>query len=176
MTDAPAFLRNRRLDILAANALGRALYAPMFDHAAGPRPPNICRFVFLDARAPEFFVDWEPSADQCVAVLRSQTGRAPDDRGLAQLVEELCERSEAFNARWASHNVHFHDTGIKRIRHPVVGALQLAFNRLEVSADRGLTILAYAAEPGSREAESLELLASWAATPDEQPLRPPPGA
>jgi hypothetical protein len=29
-TDAPAFVRNGHLDILAANGLGRALYSPVF--------------------------------------------------------------------------------------------------------------------------------------------------
>jgi hypothetical protein len=133
-------------------------------YSGADEPPNICRFVFLDAQAPAFFVDWERSADQCVAVLRSQTGRAPDDRGLSQLVDELNTLSAAFRALWASHDGHFHDTGIKRIHHPVVGDLRLPFNRREVSADRGLTILAYSAEPGSREAQALELLGAWTAS------------
>ena len=36
MTDAPAFIRNGRLDILAVNPLGRALYAPVFSGSARP--------------------------------------------------------------------------------------------------------------------------------------------
>lgn len=48
ITRAPALVRNGRLDYLAANQLGRALYAPLFESPAGP--PNSARFVFLDPR------------------------------------------------------------------------------------------------------------------------------
>jgi hypothetical protein len=64
--------------------------------------------------------------------------------------------------------VGFHDTAIKQLHHPVVGDLSLNFNRLELSADPGLTLFAYTAEPGSRSAESLALLASWAASHVEE--------
>ena len=73
-------------------------------------------------------------------------------------------KSEEFRARWAGHDVHFHDTGIKRLHHSVIGDLSLSYNRLQVSADPGLTILAYAAQPGSHDEQALKRLASWAAT------------
>ena len=174
MDGSPAFLRNRRLDILAASPLGRMLYSVLYD--APGQPVNICRFLFLDPRAPEFFVDWEASAAQCVAVLRAHAAQDPHDRGLFDLVEELSTKSEAFRARWAGHDVRFHDTGIKRLHHPVVGDLSLSYNRMEVSADPGLTILAYAAQPGSRDEQALNLLASWGATADAEATRPTPGA
>jgi len=106
MTGAPAYVRNGRGDILAANRLGHALYSEMF---AGPtKPPNTARFVFLDPRAPDFFVDWERVANEVVATLRSEAGRDPYDRGLSDLVGELSTQSETFRTRWAAHNVRFH--------------------------------------------------------------------
>jgi hypothetical protein len=39
---------------------------------------------------------------------------------------------------------------------------------MELRADTGLTILTYTAEPGSKSAEALNLLASWAATPEQE--------
>src|SRR5216683_4281697 len=49
ITGAAAFVGNNRLDILAANQLGRALFSELY---AGPaRPVNTARFVFLDPRA-----------------------------------------------------------------------------------------------------------------------------
>jgi transcriptional regulator with XRE-family HTH domain len=174
MNGSPAFLRNRRLDILAASPLGRALYSVMYD--APERPVNICRFLFLDPRGRDLFVDWDASAAQCVAVLHAHAGQDPHDRELSDLVGELSTRSEAFRTRWAGHNVRFHDTGVKRLRHPVVGELNLAFNRLEVSADPGYTVLAYAAQPGSPDEQALKLLASWAATPDARASKATPGA
>jgi transcriptional regulator with XRE-family HTH domain len=161
MTGAPAFVRNGRLDILAANRLCHALYSEMF---AGPRRPvNSARFAFLDPRATTFFVDWERVADDAVAVLRSEAGRNPYDRDLSDLIGELSTQSEAFASRWAKHNVRYHDTGVKHIHHPIVGNLTLTYEALTLAADSTLRMFAYTAEPGSRSEESLNLLASWAA-------------
>jgi transcriptional regulator with XRE-family HTH domain len=159
---APAIMRNSRVDYLAANPLGRALYAPLFD--SREQPANSARFTFLDSAAQEFYVDWERTAKDLVAHLRSEAGRNPYDRGLSDLVGELSTRSEPFRTWWAAHNVRHHRSGTKRLRHPVVGELELEYEVMDVSADEGLTIAAYSAEPGSRSAEALDLLASWSAT------------
>jgi hypothetical protein len=105
-----------------------------------------------------------------VAILRSEAGRDPYDRGLSDLVGELSTQSETFRTRWAAHNVRIHQTGVKHVHHPVVGDLSLTFEMMELRADTGLTILTYTAEPGSRSAEALNLLASWTATLDEAEL------
>ena len=162
ITGGAAFVRNDRLDILAGNPLGYALYSEMFVAAA--RPVNTARFVFLDPRAPAFYVDWERAAREVVAVLRSAAGRDPHDRALSDLVGELSTQSELFRTHWASHNVRFLNNGIKHFNHPVVGELSLNFERLELAADDGLTIFTYTADPGSRHEEALRLLGSWAAT------------
>jgi transcriptional regulator with XRE-family HTH domain len=84
---SPATVINMRGDYLAANQLGRALYAPLFE--SREQPPNSARFTFLDPAAQEFFVDWEKAAKDLVAALRSQAGRSPYDRALSDLVGEL---------------------------------------------------------------------------------------
>jgi transcriptional regulator with XRE-family HTH domain len=160
---APAIVRNGHLDYLAANPLGRALYAPVFD--SREQPANSARFTFLDPAAQDFYVDWERSAKDLVAHMRSLAGSNPYDKNLSDLVGELSTRSDAFRTWWAAHNVRYHQTGIKRLRHPVVGELELAYEVLELPADDGVTIATYSAEPGSRSADALDLLASWAATP-----------
>ena len=165
ITAAPAFVRNGRMDLLAANRLGRAFYSQHFDSPHGP--PNSARFIFLDARATGFYVDWEQVATDAVAVLRSEAGRDPYDRGLSDLVGELSTRSETFRTRWAAHNVRFHDTGFKRFHHPVVGDLSLTFETMELAADPGLTMFVYTTDVGSKSEEALNLLASWAASIDE---------
>jgi transcriptional regulator with XRE-family HTH domain len=164
ITGAAAFVRNDRLDVLAANHLGHALYSEMFDGAV--RPPNSARFVFLDARARDFYVDWERAADDVVAVLRAAAGRDPYDRDLSDLVGELSTQSDEFRTRWALHNVGQHITGIKHFHHPVVGDLSVTYDRMDLAADPGLTLFTYTAEPGSRHEEALGLLGSWAATAD----------
>ena len=164
---APAIVRNSRVDYLAANPLGRALYAPLFDSVE--QPANSARFTFLDPAAQEFYVDWERVAQDLVAHLRSEAGRNPYDRGLSDLVGELSTRSDDFRIWWGAHNVRYNQTGAKRLRHPVVGELELAYEVMELSADDGLTVSVYSADPGSRSHEALDLLASWTATPERSP-------
>jgi hypothetical protein len=164
ITGAAAYVGNARLDILAANELGRALFSELY--AAPGRPVNNARFVFLDPRAETFYSDWARAASDTVAILRWAVGRDPDDRDLSDLVGELATQSDEFHTRWAAHDVRFHNTAVKRFHHPVVGELTLSFNRLELAADQGLALFTYAAEPGSRSEEALKLLGSWAATID----------
>jgi transcriptional regulator with XRE-family HTH domain len=166
---APATLSNMRADYLTANALGRALYAPLFD---GPeQPPNSARFTFLDPAAQQFFTDWEKAAKDLVASLRSAAGRNPHDRALTDLVGELSMRSEPFRKWWAAHDVRYHQTGGKRLHHPIVGDLELEYEVMEISADSGLRLAVFSAEPGTRSAEALDLLASWVAAPESVPAR-----
>jgi transcriptional regulator with XRE-family HTH domain len=168
MTGAPAFVRNDRMDILAANRLGEALYS---EHFSDPRRPvNSARFIFLDPRAPGFYLDWARVAHDAVAVLRSAAGRDPHDRDLSELVGELSLQSELFRTHWAAHNVRFHDTGDKRFHHPGVGDLSLTFETMRLLADPQLTMFVYTAEAGSKSEEALGLLASWAATVDQADL------
>ena len=165
--DAPATISNVRCDYLAANPLGRALYSPLFE--SREQPPNSARFTFLDPVAQAFFVDWEKAAKDLVATLRSMAGRNPYDRALSDLVGELSTRSDAFRTWWAAHNVRYHQTGTKRLHHPVVGDLELSYEVMNLAADTELRLAIFTAEPGSGSEEALNLLASWAATPDQLP-------
>ncbi|HEY5354657.1 MAG TPA: helix-turn-helix transcriptional regulator [Streptosporangiaceae bacterium] len=165
MTTTPAYVRNARMDILAANRLGRALYSPILTSPA--QPANHARFLFLDPAAAQFYIDWERQAQDTVALLRTEAGRNPHDKALSGLIGELSTRSEIFRTWWAAHNVRFHRTGVKRLHHPVVGELSLTFEALDLAADAGLRISAYTAEPGSASEDALNLLASWAATLDQ---------
>ena len=174
ITGAPAFVRNGRGDILAANAFGRALYAPLFDTEV--RPVNSARFTFLDTRARDFFGNWEQTANDAVAILHAEAGRHPDDRDLSDLVGELSTRSESFRKLWAAHDVRYHSTGVKRLHHPVVGDLELSFEVAELRGDADLTMFVYGAEPASPSADALDILASWAASRVEAQDSPPPGA
>jgi transcriptional regulator with XRE-family HTH domain len=162
MTGSAAIAENARLDALATNQLARALYSDLFQ-SVGHRA-NFARFIFLDPRSQDFYVDWERAARESVALLRLEAGRNPYDPALSGLIGELSTRSEEFRSRWATHDVRLHTKGEKRFNHPVIGELELSYNRLELAADPNLTIVAYTAEPGTKSAEVLGLLASWAAT------------
>ncbi len=169
MLTTPAFVRNGRLDVLAINPLGEALYAPVFEGAA--RPANMARFCFLDPASKVFYPDWDDVATSTVAILRSTAGRDPFDRELTDLVGELATRSEDFRVRWASHNVTLHQHGTKHFQHPVVGLIDVTFDSMELPADPGLTLTAYSTQPGSPSADALALLASWNA-PQKSPKNP----
>jgi transcriptional regulator with XRE-family HTH domain len=162
MTGTPAFVLNGRLDILSANALGLALYSPVYADPA--RPPNNARFTFLDLRSIEFFRDWNKVANDVVALLRAEAGRDPYDRQLTDLVGELSTRSTEFRVRWAAHDVRIHTSGVKLLHHPIVGDLELAFESFTLAADPGQSLLTYTAEAASPSQDALNLLASWAAT------------
>ncbi|AEK42280.1 helix-turn-helix domain-containing protein [Amycolatopsis mediterranei] len=162
VTEGPAFVRNGRMDLLAANRLARAFYSEVY--ASSQQPPNIARFQFLDPASRRFYPDWEFFADVCVEILHTEAGRNPHDKGLHDLVGELSTRSDEFRRRWSAHNVRHHGTGSKTFHHPVVGTLTLAYEGLELAAEPGLTLTIYTAEPGSPSEEALRLLASWAAT------------
>jgi len=163
--NSPAYVRNGRLDILAANRLGQALYSEVLDDPI--QPANTARFLFLDPRGPRFFVNWNQHASDVVAVLRAEAGRDPYDKALSDLIGLLSTRSEEFRVRWAAHNVKQHRAGTKTLHHPIAGDITLAYEALEVAADPGQRLLVYTAEPGSPDQEALDLLASWTA-PDRQ--------
>jgi transcriptional regulator with XRE-family HTH domain len=158
--DAPAVIRNSRLDLLDANPLGRAFYDEVFEQPA--QQPNLAGYVFLDARATRFYADWEQAADVTAAILRAEAGRDPHDKGLHDLIGELSTRSEEFRRRWAARNVRNHGSGTKRFHHRVVGELELLGETLELTSDPGLILLVYTPEPASASDERLRLLASWA--------------
>ena len=164
MTNAPAIVRNGRMDILASNPLGRAMYDPVYEH--NQDPPNIARFQFLDPAARRFHPNWDLAADTTVAIMRTEAGRDPHNRELSDLVGELATRSDEFRTRWAGHNVRLHYTGTKTFVHPAIGELDLAFEAVDLPTDDlwGLNLTVYTAAPGSTSEDALKLLASWAAT------------
>jgi len=174
MENVPAFVQNGRLDILAINRLGYAVFSEVY--VQPQRPANFGRFVFLDPRAQSFYRDWDDAAQQTVALLRTEAGRAPHDRALTDLVGQLSTRSDAFRTLWASHDVREHRTGIKIIHHPVVGDLDLSYEALDLTSDRGLLLLAYTATPGSPSDDALRVLMSWAATHEQEDRTSPAAA
>jgi transcriptional regulator with XRE-family HTH domain len=155
---APAYARNGRMDVLAANRLGRALFA---DAHGGNATFNLARYLFLDPRSQDFYPDWETVAADSVAALRAEAGRNPYDRGLTDLIGELSTRSEPFRTWWAAHRVKLHTTATKRMHHAVAGDLELTGEALHLPGDPGLTIITYTYEPASSTEEALAFLASW---------------
>lgn len=168
MTKSSAFVRNGRMDVIAHNALFRALHAPMFNSDTVDRRgrPNIARYIFLDPDSVDFFVDWEAAAVTTVALMRAEAGREPRDRALRELIGELSTLSTQFRIQWAAHHVRIRHHGIKRLQHPDVGRLELAYRSMDLPlSDRAVyDLTVYTAEPGTSSEDRFKLLASWAAT------------
>jgi DNA-binding XRE family transcriptional regulator len=158
----PAFVLGRRMDVLASNALARALLTD-FD-VLPPGERNMIRWLFCDESARLLFPDWPELAAELVGVLRVDAGRHPDDPQLSKLVGDLAVQSDEFRRWWAAHPVVERSWGAKRFRHPVVGDLTIEFEALALPADPDQTLFIYTAEPGSASHDALKLLDSWAGT------------
>ena len=161
MTSSAALIGNGRTDLLAWNPLGRALMDEMIATAT-TSPANFARFIFLEPVARRFYPDWDTAAGTNVAQLRTEAGRDPHSKELHDLVGELSTRSDHFRRLWSRHDVWHHETGLKRLNHPVVGDLTLHFDGLDVVGHPGVQLTVLTAEPGSHDDEALKLLGTWA--------------
>ncbi|GGM06550.1 MULTISPECIES: helix-turn-helix domain-containing protein [Micromonospora] len=157
--DLPAIVLNRRLDLLAHNAIAGALFADFADTA------NLARMTFLDPTGPVFFVDWQRAAETCVANLRLAHGHDPTDRRTAELVAELESASGTFRRLWRRHDVRGKTHEAKTFRHRAVGKLTLAYTAFDVRGTTGQQVIVYRAQPHSRDADALRLLTMLAAAP-----------
>ncbi|MEU1150558.1 helix-turn-helix domain-containing protein [Streptomyces sp. NPDC005863] len=152
----PALVLGRRLDVLAANPMARAL---LTDFDALPyRERNLVRFMFRDENARSLYAHWDLHARDIVASLRRDAGRHPNDPLLAELVGELSLADEDFRRWWADQDVHRHTHGSKHFQHPVAGPLTLNYESLTLPADPDQRLSVYTAEEGSTSEEALRLL------------------
>ncbi|WP_030422931.1 helix-turn-helix transcriptional regulator [Streptomyces sp. SCSIO 75703] len=163
MADVPALVLDRRNDVLAWNRLGHALLAGHLDATSPDTPatrPNLTRMLFLDEQYRELYPNWNEEAQLAVASLRLVAGRHPDDRALAELVGQLSMKCDRFASRWARHPVRTCTSGVKHLRHPLVGTMDLSFENLVIPGTSGQRLIAYTAEPGSPSEAALRLLGS----------------
>ncbi|WP_399895987.1 helix-turn-helix transcriptional regulator [Streptomyces sp. BBFR51] len=167
MHDIPAMVLNRRMDVLAWN---RGAAALLTDFAAlAPAERNLIRLTFLDDAYRSLYADWSRAARECVAVLRMEAGRNPDDQALAALVDELTVRDPDFRAWWGSHQVRGPRQLTKTYHHPVVGTVTLDVQQLSVDARPDQHLVAYTAPPDSPSQEALRFLLQWSVHPTDQP-------
>ncbi|QDQ12221.1 helix-turn-helix transcriptional regulator [Streptomyces spectabilis] len=167
--DVPAYVVGPRLDVLAANAQGRALFAD-FDALPAARR-NVAWQLFLDPGARELYADWEEAARDTVVALRLDLGRYACDDRLCTLLGELSVRSEDFRRLWAEHQVRESSHGTWRLTHPLAGELVLHREALRLPDAPEQTLVTFAAEPGSASADALVLLSLASARPAAAPGR-----
>lgn len=168
MPGLPASIQNGRLDSLATNPLGRALYAEVYERHSGKGVPNLARYLFLDEHSRETFPDWNTVAEDAVATLQAESARDTRTKAFVELIGELSTVSREFRSMWATQNVSFHRRGKKRIHHPLVGEIVLNYEALELPGAPGLQMVTFLPEPGSPAEEALGLLGSWNTSTREQ--------
>ncbi|WP_221352030.1 helix-turn-helix transcriptional regulator [Streptomyces beigongshangae] len=162
----PALVLDRRLDVLAGNHLGRALFAGMLEQGE----TNLVRFIFLHPAARDFYPEWERVARSGLAALRAGSGDLVDDRRLTELVGELSLKSPEFRDLWARHDVRGKAHEAKTFNHPQVGELTLTYDSFTVDSAPGQQLVVYQAEPDSPSQQALALLGTVAA---DLPALPP---
>jgi transcriptional regulator with XRE-family HTH domain len=162
--ETPAYVQGRYMDVLAVNPLATAL-APYY-----VKGENLVRVAFLDARLRDMYEDWERIAETTVAGLRALVGPDVDDARLNELVGELSVRSERFRQLWARHDARPKRRGTTRIDHPLVGPLELSYEKLPIPDTDRQTLGVYHAAPGSASAQALALLATTVSE-QREPIR-----
>ena len=165
----PAFVLGRRLDVLAANPLARAL-SPHLTPGV-----NLLRAAFLDPAVRTLYGDqWEALTHSTIASVRAVSGPEVDDPELDELVGELSVRSDHFRRLWARHDVRARVSGgTRRMHHPQVGELELHYENLQIAGTEGQALIIYHADPGSRTTQALALLGTPAT--DSSPSSTPGG-
>jgi transcriptional regulator with XRE-family HTH domain len=164
LADHPAFIIGRRTDVLASNALARALIADWY--AMPARERNYVRWLILAPEPRSLYPDWARVAAEAVGTLRLDAGRYPDDPATRQLIGELAMTSEDFRRWWAGHRVVERSHGTKRMRHPVVGELEIHYEAMNLPGDPDQTLFLYTTRAGSPSHDAVRLLSSWLATAD----------
>ncbi|MFD4697419.1 helix-turn-helix transcriptional regulator [Streptomyces niveus] len=163
----PAFVIGHAQDVLAANALAVVLYR---DFA---QLDNVPRMLFLDPAAKTVYRDPERAKQRAVADLQSTAASAPEDPRLLELVGELSVRSPEFRSLWAREYTRVPPYDIKRMRHSLVGELELRHEALTIRSAPEQQLIVLHAEPGSPSADALSLLGSICAS--DAPERRNPG-
>lgn len=165
----PALILGRRTDVLASNRMARALLTD-FDRMPA-RERNYARWMFLSDEAQELFADWDVQARAVVENLRLDIGSEPDDPAARELVADLAEHSDKFRSWWQEHGVYQRTSGTKHFRHPVVGPMTVHYETLLLPGDQDQTLFIYTTEAGTDSRQAMDLLASWALTPQTDPPR-----
>lgn len=164
-TTTAAFVHGRRLDVLAANPLARAV-TPVAEPGT-----NMLRSFFLDHESRQRYDDLETVFVRAVAYFRANVGSDLDDPGVQDLVDELSLESEEFRRVWARHDVQTALSGEDLYFHPTVGPMRLRYQTFVVEGTDAQKLFVVTAAPGTPDARALARLADLTADPVQDTLR-----
>ena len=133
----PAYVRNRRLDILVWNAAVTDLFV---DYSRlEPHERNTLRLMFLYPPYRTLMRDWPQQARGTMRVFYAARAKAADKAPFDKLAEEIAAASDEFT---------------KRLLHPRRGLLDLTFVALTPEGEPDLSLVTYIARPGTCDRES----------------------
>jgi len=161
--DTPALVLGRHLDLLAWNRMAEALLGDPHGHP-GERL-NMLLLMFDDTLTSERRCPhWEQQALDYIGMMRAAVATDPTHPRATAIVGELSIRSAEFRRLWARHDVRESVSGSKTFRLPEVGDIVLDWDTYPLPGNPGPVLLVFTAEPGSADADRLQLLASLHAT------------
>lgn len=138
---SPALIKTATWDVVAWN---RAAATLLTDYGAlPPRQRNILRMIFTNPKIRAAQYDWHSMTRFVVGAFRADAARAGAASEVSQLVDELCRLSPEFEVLWRDNDVHAHGGGVKHIRHPVLGPLQLEYSSFAVDGRPDLGMIVY---------------------------------
>ncbi|WP_121115345.1 helix-turn-helix transcriptional regulator [Croceibacterium ferulae] len=138
---SPAIIKTATWDVVAWN---RAAATLLTDYATLPREErNVLRLMFTNARTRTAQDDWLQVARYVVGAFRADAARAGAGAEIARLVDELSQRSPEFAALWQENDVVGHAGGLKRLRHPQHGLIELEFSAFAVDGRPDLGMIVY---------------------------------
>nr|MDT0662098.1 helix-turn-helix transcriptional regulator [Micromonospora sp. DSM 115978] len=159
----PAVVLGRHLDLLAWNHLAEALLGDPDSYP--PDRLNMLLLLFDDLRTGQRRCpDWERQALDYIGMMRAAVATDPTHPRATAIVGELSIRSADFRRLWARHDVRASVHGTKTFQVPEVGDIVLDWDTYPLPGNPGPVLLAFTAEPGSADADRLQLLASLHAT------------
>ena len=138
---SPALIKTATWEVVAWN---RAAAVVLSDYdALPPSERNILRRLFCDPRVRAAQYDWDSLARFVVGAFRADAARAGAVSEVGQLVDELCKLSPEFEALWRDNDVHVHGEGVKRLRHPILGLIELEYSAFAVDGRPDLGMIVY---------------------------------
>ncbi|BDH45316.1 transcriptional regulator [Salmonella enterica subsp. enterica serovar Choleraesuis] len=141
MPYSPAIIKTSLWDVVAWNQAARKVLVD-YEQLA-PRQRNILRLLFTDEGARKVQEDWQAMARFVVNAFRADVTRIGGSEEATALIEELSRESEEFDAFWRSNDVSHHSEGIKRLRHPALGLIELEFSTFLLDGRPDLQLLIF---------------------------------
>lgn len=138
---SPALIKTATWDVIAWNRAAAVVLTDWSTLPPGER--NILRRVFCDPRVRSIQPDWESLARFVVGAFRADAARAGAVSEVSELVDELRRSSAEFAALWRNNDVHAHGEGIKRLQHPILGAIEMEYSAFAVDGRPDLGMIVY---------------------------------